>query len=412
MSPSPEPSLGGTMAMILYRLMQWSHRRHLLPLAMIFNRLNTNYCNCIIVAKKPRRWRVTFPGEPLPYCDSQVAVYLPFGHLGRVLCSGLELVLSKRQGSVRQDGTRRTPRDFSRSVTRGAAAAAVESDTRIDSVEPLSERGVMMAKSLSLGERFLPKQLHQKLQFDREAVVQFISRKVPPLLGHGRVVLDAGSGSIEEQFFRDLLHGSAALVHSCDIARRSGLDYQSDLQRMPVQSSSYDMVICTQVLEHVKHPYDVCREFFRILKPGGDLFVTVPQTQEMHDLPNHYFNYTYYGIKLVLEETGFEVLEVEAQGGHFRMLGRELHATCNLIREAMTTPWSKVLLSPLLIGCQVTFGLFTKLVCLWLDRFDREPKNTMGWNVHCRKPCPALTCPPRGEITPLRASNFTPYLKS
>jgi serine O-acetyltransferase len=38
----------GTAAMIYYRLMQWSHRRRLAPLAMIFNKLNTMCCNCII----------------------------------------------------------------------------------------------------------------------------------------------------------------------------------------------------------------------------------------------------------------------------------------------------------------------------------------------------------------------------
>jgi serine O-acetyltransferase len=38
----------GTMAMILYRLMQWSHRCRLVPLAMIFNKLNAIWCNCII----------------------------------------------------------------------------------------------------------------------------------------------------------------------------------------------------------------------------------------------------------------------------------------------------------------------------------------------------------------------------
>ncbi|MEO6810605.1 MAG: serine O-acetyltransferase [Isosphaeraceae bacterium] len=38
----------GTAAMILYRLMQWSRRRGLPPLEMVFNRLNTICCNCII----------------------------------------------------------------------------------------------------------------------------------------------------------------------------------------------------------------------------------------------------------------------------------------------------------------------------------------------------------------------------
>jgi serine O-acetyltransferase len=38
----------GTAAMVWYRLMQWSHRRRLWPLAMLFNKVNAVCCNCII----------------------------------------------------------------------------------------------------------------------------------------------------------------------------------------------------------------------------------------------------------------------------------------------------------------------------------------------------------------------------
>ncbi len=38
----------GTFAMILYRLMQWSRRLRLEPLAMLFNKLNAICCQCII----------------------------------------------------------------------------------------------------------------------------------------------------------------------------------------------------------------------------------------------------------------------------------------------------------------------------------------------------------------------------
>jgi len=38
----------GTAAMILYRLMQWARHRHLTPLELVFNKLNTVLCNCII----------------------------------------------------------------------------------------------------------------------------------------------------------------------------------------------------------------------------------------------------------------------------------------------------------------------------------------------------------------------------
>jgi serine O-acetyltransferase len=38
----------GTLAMIFYRLMQWSRRHRLVPLEWIFNKLNSVVCHCVI----------------------------------------------------------------------------------------------------------------------------------------------------------------------------------------------------------------------------------------------------------------------------------------------------------------------------------------------------------------------------
>jgi serine O-acetyltransferase len=38
----------GTMAMIYYRLMQWSRKYRLVPLECIFNKLNAIFCNCVV----------------------------------------------------------------------------------------------------------------------------------------------------------------------------------------------------------------------------------------------------------------------------------------------------------------------------------------------------------------------------
>src|SRR5581483_1867039 len=38
----------GTMAMILYRLMQWARRWRVVPLEMVFNKLNAACCHCVI----------------------------------------------------------------------------------------------------------------------------------------------------------------------------------------------------------------------------------------------------------------------------------------------------------------------------------------------------------------------------
>jgi len=237
----------------------------------------------------------------------------------------------------------------------------------------------------SLGRALLPKWLHERLQFERFPIVEFTARLALPAMSPGKLVLDAGSGGDAEQQTAEALRGTGATIHASDIARRTGLNYVSDLERMPVRDGAYDVVICTQVLEHVQHPPRVCAELHRILKPGGDLFLTVPQGQFLHEVPHHYFNYTCYGLRLLFEESGFEVVHSEAQGGHFLMLGNQLHYTCVVVREGMTTPLRRVLLWPVLMLCQIAFGLLTKLLCLWLDGFDRTQKNTQGWNFHCRK---------------------------
>jgi ubiquinone/menaquinone biosynthesis C-methylase UbiE len=41
------------------------------------------------------------------------------------------------------------------------------------------------------------------------------------------------------------------------------------LTAIPVPDSTYDLVLCTQVMEHVPDPLGVLREFHRVLKPGG-----------------------------------------------------------------------------------------------------------------------------------------------
>jgi SAM-dependent methyltransferase len=241
----------------------------------------------------------------------------------------------------------------------------------------------MQSDNLSFGRFVLPDKLHRRLQFDRWSVTEFIRSKG---LAHlrGAFVLDAGSGSLDEQTSRESLKD--ARLHTMDIAQRTGLTYIGDLHRMPVRTETYDVVFCTQVLEHVRQPHVVCSEIFRVLKHGGNLFVTVPQTWYLHDLPHHYFNHTCYGLRFILEAAGFEILTLEPQGGHFHCLGTQLHYTCTVIKDAMTTPLRRVLLFPLLVVCSIVFGLMTKLLCLWLDRFDKQRKNTLGWNCHCRKP--------------------------
>jgi len=45
---------------------------------------------------------------------------------------------------------------------------------------------------------------------------------------------------------------------------------------LPFQTDSLDLVICTEVLEHLLWPQQVVAEAIRVLRPGGDFLVSVP----------------------------------------------------------------------------------------------------------------------------------------
>jgi SAM-dependent methyltransferase len=47
-------------------------------------------------------------------------------------------------------------------------------------------------------------------------------------------------------------------------------------QKLPYEDSSFDLVTCTEVIEHIEHYRETLREMHRVLRPGGVLVVTTP----------------------------------------------------------------------------------------------------------------------------------------
>lgn len=54
-----------------------------------------------------------------------------------------------------------------------------------------------------------------------------------------------------------------------------------DLQGLSFGDASFDIVLSSDVLEHMPHPYQAHREIFRVLKPGGRHIFTVPYGEGM-----------------------------------------------------------------------------------------------------------------------------------
>ena len=81
--------------------------------------------------------------------------------------------------------------------------------------------------------------------------------------------------------------------------------------RVPHESSAFDLVLSTQALEHVRETGTYLSEAFRLLKPGGKLFLTTHGSWHDHGDPYDFWRWTAYGLKCDLEEAGFEVLSID-----------------------------------------------------------------------------------------------------
>jgi ubiquinone/menaquinone biosynthesis C-methylase UbiE len=111
----------------------------------------------------------------------------------------------------------------------------------------------------------------------------------------------------------------------------SQIDIVSDITCIPVNDESFDIVLCTEVLEHVPDPVSAINEMGRILKKNGIMIVTAPVCSLTHFAPYHYcdgFNKYFY--EFHFKRLGFSISELKANGNYFEYLAQELYRLPNV----------------------------------------------------------------------------------
>lgn len=148
--------------------------------------------------------------------------------------------------------------------------------------------------------------------------------------------------------------------------------------QLPFQDAACDVMLCTEVLEHVPEPDLLFREIARLMKPGGILVLTTPQTWGLHLEPHDYFRYTRYGLEALATRTGLIVQSVQPTCGVWATLGQRAADIFNL-RYGIG--------SPLVIRCIVLlFCAVWNTVALMLDRLDGHRGDTLDNVLVARKP--------------------------
>ncbi|MFV8378257.1 class I SAM-dependent methyltransferase [Flavobacterium sp. LB3R33] len=169
----------------------------------------------------------------------------------------------------------------------------------------------------------------------------------------------------------------------CDIIQSSAnkVDVLSPANSIPLESSSFNTVLSTQVIEHVEDHQGLVNEAYRLLRKDGYFILSGPLYWNLHEEPYDFFRFTKYGFNHVLEKAGFEVCEVNANGGAWATLGQVINHTFDFKNPKA----SKMVRGLKYIFRKLRLFVVVNKLFSYLDAKDYNTINTMNYVVVARK---------------------------
>ncbi len=114
-------------------------------------------------------------------------------------------------------------------------------------------------------------------------------------------LLDVGCGQKPyEPFFSPY----AASYIGVDPVDNPRAELKGSVEDLPVEDGSFDVVLCSQVLEHCDDPARAIWELHRVTAPGGRLLLSTHGVQVYHPSPADYWRWTIAGLEKVVRENG------------------------------------------------------------------------------------------------------------
>lgn len=219
--------------------------------------------------------------------------------------------------------------------------------------------------------------------FDVNRFIEQAASEIP----RGSKVLDAGAGQCQYKKLFDR-HEYITVDAACgdETWDYSQIDFVCDLESMPFSDNEFDCIICTQVLEHVKEPQLVVNEAYRVLRPGGSIYLSAPQGWGVHQAPHDFFRFTCYALEYLFEKAGFKVVYIKPSCGYFGYLANRLTILPKVLFWQIRNIWLRVVLFPLELLSWLLFVILLPLVLNFIDVLDRKRDYTLNYFVKAAKP--------------------------
>ncbi|MEW6618928.1 MAG: class I SAM-dependent methyltransferase [bacterium] len=170
-----------------------------------------------------------------------------------------------------------------------------------------------------------------------------IRKLIPPSNQKEKICLDVGCGSglFSEQIIKkgyDVI-GTDYDERAIKLAKERGINtIQVDVERekIPFENQTFDLIVCCEVIEHIKNPHNMLKEIHRVLKDDGFFVITTPniawwylRLKMLFGIwgviePDHIRFFTPRSLKECLDFFGFKVIKVASLFNLPRLGIREL----------------------------------------------------------------------------------------
>ncbi len=173
------------------------------------------------------------------------------------------------------------------------------------------------------------------VQFKLDAFVEGELKRVKT----GSHILDAGCGSQRYKKFCAHLKYSAqdfaqftqddqvTLLGEKNFGEKyeyGKLDYEGNIWDINEASGTFDVILCTEVLEHIPYPVETVKELARLLKPGGKLIMTAPSNCLRHMDPYFYSSgYSDRWYEEIFSRNGLIAEKIEMVGDYYKWMAIE-----------------------------------------------------------------------------------------
>jgi len=198
--------------------------------------------------------------------------------------------------------------------------------------------------------------IYQINYLQHRAIKKFIIKniKIHDLKGKKLHYLDIGC---QNKPYSLLFGSSNCCYWGLDVDPNTAADVIGNGIHLPFKDASFDIVLCTQVMEHIFDFRSLVVEVYRCLQNKGILFLSVPFVWPLHAIPDDYCRFSRYMVEKMLIPL-FNTVMIESSNGYLYTLCALINETTNLIPRRW---YIKALLFPLYVVMNLVGVLTDKI---------------------------------------------------